>query len=235
MSFLLLLLLFLLSYAACFGAIEHRICFARHPLLQLFYLTLVTVGFLVVYQNTYPKFSLPHQIACWVTLFSVLLSLTIASFSDPGVVTAERAPRMVASYEYDGCLYVKDKMCETCNLPKPARSKHCSLCGKCVARFDHHCAWINNCVGANNHRYFILFVLLSAWMCAYCCWAESSLTISIIVNKGLFTLYSKYGWSLAQLASAVLYFGGAHIIMALFTACTFLMLYVRLSCCFSLK
>ena len=48
--------------------------------------------------------------------------------------------------------------CSTCLIRKPVRSKHCSICDRCIARFDHHCPWIGNCVGALNHKYFMVSI-----------------------------------------------------------------------------
>jgi hypothetical protein len=63
--------------------------------------------------------------------------------------------------------------CASCETARPARSKHCRLCGHCVRRFDHHCPWINNDVAENNHRYFLLFLfshVISCYWAAFDCY-----------------------------------------------------------------
>lgn len=54
------------------------------------------------------------------------------------------------------------RYCSECNLPKPPRAHHCSVCGCCVLNMDHHCPWVASCVGLANYRYFVLFMF---WVC----------------------------------------------------------------------
>ncbi|KAF9584511.1 hypothetical protein BGW38_006196 [Lunasporangiospora selenospora] len=53
------------------------------------------------------------------------------------------------------------------NLPKPERAHHCSVCKRCVLKYDHHCPWIHNCVGHYNHRYFQMFLTYLPVSCVY--------------------------------------------------------------------
>ena len=101
-----------------------------------------------------------------VGLFGWFMFLN-ALFSSPRKITKENAKEIVEKYDYDEIMYVKDRMCRTCNIPKPARSKHCSLCNECVEHFDHHCYWINKCVSKHNYMRFFLLSLTYMFICAY--------------------------------------------------------------------
>ncbi|GAB2291107.1 hypothetical protein Dimus_025364 [Dionaea muscipula] len=51
------------------------------------------------------------------------------------------------------------RYCNHCQNGKPPRCHHCSVCRRCVLKMDHHCVWVVNCVGAQNYKFFLLFLL----------------------------------------------------------------------------
>ncbi|XP_062917099.1 palmitoyltransferase ZDHHC15B isoform X1 [Mobula hypostoma] len=50
------------------------------------------------------------------------------------------------------------RYCDRCQLIKPDRCHHCSICDTCVLKMDHHCPWVNNCIGFSNYKFFLLFL-----------------------------------------------------------------------------
>lgn len=50
--------------------------------------------------------------------------------------------------------------CQTCNIDRPARTSHCSMCGNCVQVSDHHCPFVGTCVAQRNYRYFVMFLAM---------------------------------------------------------------------------
>eukprot|EP00747_Dinoflagellata_sp_TGD_P223954 gnl/TRDRNA2_/TRDRNA2_95923_c1_seq1.p1 gnl/TRDRNA2_/TRDRNA2_95923_c1~~gnl/TRDRNA2_/TRDRNA2_95923_c1_seq1.p1 ORF type:complete len:333 (+),score=44.84 gnl/TRDRNA2_/TRDRNA2_95923_c1_seq1:133-1131(+) len=56
-------------------------------------------------------------------------------------------------------------MCQNCQDRRPERAHHCSICNRCVLRFDHHCPWVGNCIGFGNHKYFLLLGLYGTLAC----------------------------------------------------------------------
>ncbi|XP_071787466.1 uncharacterized protein [Asterias amurensis] len=70
----------------------------------------------------------------------------------------DRAIRQVAHFaEWKQGKNPLSRLCHTCRIVKPLRTKHCRTCNKCVVHFDHHCPYIYNCVGLKNRVYFCGF------------------------------------------------------------------------------
>ncbi|KAI1296864.1 Palmitoyltransferase ZDHHC2 [Halotydeus destructor] len=59
------------------------------------------------------------------------------------------------------------RLCEKCNLIKPDRAHHCSVCETCVLKMDHHCPWVNNCVCHANYKFFVLFLGYAFALCIF--------------------------------------------------------------------
>ena len=91
-----------------------------------------------------------------IILFSMTLILHMCALcKDPGYLKSPKGvPFMEMMKIFDPVL-----LCADCEVVRTDRSRHCSICNRCVERFDHHCPWINNCVGLNNHGFFMSFLL----------------------------------------------------------------------------
>lgn len=55
---------------------------------------------------------------------------------------------------------IENGRCHLCNIRiSGQRTKHCSVCNKCVGKFDHHCKWLNHCIGGRNYVSFLMCVV----------------------------------------------------------------------------
>lgn len=98
--------------------------------------------------------SVPHLhvewtviLVLWLVVILVLMFKTACM--DPGFI-----PRAVTRPPW----HPDRKICRTCKIYRPPRSKHCPYCNVCVLKQDHHCPWVGTCVGKRNYRYFLLFI-----------------------------------------------------------------------------
>jgi len=105
-----------------------------------------------------------------------IVNLVITAFIDPGIIPRtpeyEDPPGKKKPPAYKKIVVnnvkMKVKFCDTCNIYRPPRATHCSICNNCVDRFDHHCPWIGNCIGKRNYRFFLFFVYSVTLNAIYC-------------------------------------------------------------------
>ncbi|XP_077481879.1 palmitoyltransferase ZDHHC4 [Stigmatopora argus] len=142
-------------------------------------------GFCLEMGLSQTSLSVPYVLLAFETLFFYLCVKR-----DPGTVTEKTNSIHLHAYPYDRKLFHPSVTCPTCNLIKPARSKHCRVCERCVGRFDHHCIWMNNCIGAYNTRYFLLYLLALCAMAADIAFLTGAMLLEVVLQSGLF--WAKY-------------------------------------------
>ncbi|XP_026206951.1 probable palmitoyltransferase ZDHHC4 [Anabas testudineus] len=142
---------------------------------------------------TYEVFGYCREMDTTLTSLSVpyvLLAVKTSFFylcikRDPGTVTKKKVAGQLLIYPYDKKLFHPGVSCPTCQLVKPARSKHCRLCNRCVQRFDHHCIWVNNCIGAQNTRYFLLYLFSVCAMAGAIALLTGDMLLHAVLRSGL--------------------------------------------------
>jgi palmitoyltransferase ZDHHC4 len=127
----------------------------------------MSIGELLYLPQAWPYLSIFTKITALVAAFLPYVFLYLACAADPGYVTPETHAYYMKLYPYDHALFHPGHECRTCRLLKPARSKHCSICKRCVAKSDHHCIFINSCVGYGNQQWFLLLLLSTAILTLY--------------------------------------------------------------------
>ncbi|XP_074594797.1 palmitoyltransferase ZDHHC17-like [Brevipalpus obovatus] len=148
-----------------------------------------------------------------LTSFSLCYSFYKTWKSDPGIILGDQSQRfrtIVDLAERDG--FDASWFCSSCLIRRPIRSKHCSWCNKCIAKFDHHCPWVANCIGVSNHKYFVWFLASILGCCViflFSCTFYWSANVSqhLIGIKYLAAVLKVNGWvSLGFFVVAFLFF-----------------------------
>lgn len=148
----------------------HYLINTNNPLTQIFYILLFPGCYtLFVFYLMIPNHGLysiyDHLFGHPIVMFA-FWSYYKTCVVNPGILTKSNFKYYKEKYKKyaEGSLF-RNEVCSTCNIPKPARSKHCKICDVCVSRLDHHCIWIRGCVGEHNYKYFLMFIFSHALMC----------------------------------------------------------------------
>jgi palmitoyltransferase len=139
----------------------------ENPIFQAVFIGLVLGGLAIFHHFCWQRINQADRYAAMAVVSASLLSFLWACLSNPGRITRQTVLAWTALYPFDNQLHVaRTTPCKECGFVRPARAKH--QYGACIAKFDHYCPWLNNSVGAYNHRFFVTFLLSTAFMCLYC-------------------------------------------------------------------
>jgi hypothetical protein len=109
------------------------------------------------------------QFTVALTVLAPYVLLYLACAADPGYVSSQNVKNYIHLYPYDHALFHPGQECRTCRIPKPARSKHCSVCKRCV--------------GYGNQHYFLLLLVTTACLTTYGGFLGTSVLSSILRER----------------------------------------------------
>nr|CAD1840981.1 unnamed protein product [Ananas comosus var. bracteatus] len=122
-----------------------------------------------------PQHSDLTAIVSMILALIVIVTLVLAGTKDPGIIPRNEKPELEEvgtsvsrsrsrRISING-VQIKLKYCRICNIFRPPRSCHCTVCDNCVEKFDHHCPWIgllfliSGFSRQRNYRYYLMFVV----------------------------------------------------------------------------
>jgi hypothetical protein len=121
-----------LGITACLNCLQTE----KHPLIQIFYLILLTGCIVLFYFSAFSRVSTAlsplHHILIPIAISYTYFAFYLACTSDPGIITEKNVEKVDKLFDYDYIIF-KPKTCSTCKFDKPARSKHCRTCNLCIA------------------------------------------------------------------------------------------------------
>ena len=176
------------------------ITFFSDRLLLVVYMGVVYGAWAVIFFYVYPWISQQsyvsqyHKVIGYFVFGACIASWYFAHTTSPGTITANNLD-LYNHYPYDNLMFLEGSICPTQKIPRLPRSKFDRFkYHKNIPRYDHFCGWIYNVVGEENHRLFLLFLLVHQTMCVYGTFVLSYLLYGEIEKHDLLhiTLFDRY-------------------------------------------
>lgn len=137
-----------------------------HPLQLVGWITFfafILAAFFIVIPAFRPTVQLPLYATISVLAVIHVVAHIAALAIDPADVELRKISTRKVVPEFDRSKHlhvIENGRCHLCNIKTSShRTKHCSVCNKCIEKFDHHCKYLNQCVGKQNYVPFLMCVV----------------------------------------------------------------------------
>lgn len=144
----------------------HGLQFPLHPQQVIGWIVILIIvvnTFVILTPLLKPNLRSIFSIVIAIIFFTHICSHLAVILLDPADPRVRSQPTNKIVPEFDRNKHshvIENGRCHLCNITiESKRTKHCSICNKCIIRFDHHCKWLNNCIGARNYCAFLICLI----------------------------------------------------------------------------